>query len=113
MAAKYPSLAFTVRDIQDLLLELDPHVRNISIETCLCPIKADPARLRVLVKGHRRWPRLGETGILVWEVYVAGKGHSSLDKAVFQGLWKLWTELEVPSETFGVYTELVPGFRPR
>lgn len=110
MSAKYPRLAFNARDVQDLLQVLREHITNLRFDIMPWPTKTDPDRVRVALWGFRAAPKIGQQTRVEAYVFVAGKGVTTFDRAMFDVAWKLLNEYEAMPHEYGTYTELFPGF---
>lgn len=114
MAPKYPRLAFTARDVQDLYELLGEHLSGVDTVIRRSPTKADSSRLLVVASGFRKVCPIGVAPRVEAIRYIAGKAQDSVDRAVFDVLWKLVNEVEAPCALWGTYTSLVetPPRRP-
>lgn len=111
--AKYPSLAFTARDVAELVVEVEKYATNLKISVGLVPKGNDAHRLEVVASCCRRAVCLGQSQWIKVTVALSGGSHTSIDHASHEALWKLYGELTDEGNHGGRYTALFPGWPKR
>jgi hypothetical protein len=101
-----PRLAFTARDVQDLIEEINKVSKGVHIGITHSPKPSDPARLALSAAATRKGYQIGTPPVAKVQVYVPGKGQHYLDKALADLLWMLLQDLEAPVALWGRYTSL-------
>ena len=106
MNPKYPSLAFSARDVLEMFDEAQRDHKQPQIFIRPMPTKHDPLRVCVTASAFRAQVRIGQLARAEASIYVGSGKHTTLDKICCDVLWELVGDSDLPMDVWGRFTSI-------